>query len=79
MIITWFKKNFLEKLKDFSRTKIIFVHTCYLLFIYYLLIIYYLLSQGFENPDLVVRDWLAIMMLFYHFSSGILSVELKTV
>ena len=30
MIITWFMKNFLEKLKDFSRTKIIFVHTCYL-------------------------------------------------
>ena len=30
MIITWFMKNVLEKLKDFSRTKIIFVHTCYL-------------------------------------------------
>ena len=41
--------------------------------------LFYLLSQGFENPEFVVRDWLAIMMLFYHFSSGILGVELKTV
>ena len=42
--------------------------------------LFYLLSQGFENyPDFVLRDWLAIMMLFYHFSSGILGVELKTV
>ena len=41
--------------------------------------LFYLLSQGFENPDFVVRDWLAIMTLFYHFCSGILGVELKTV
>ena len=41
--------------------------------------LFYLLSQGFENPDFVLRDWLAIMMLFYHFSSTILGVELKTV
>ena len=41
--------------------------------------LFYLLSQGFENPDFVVRDWSAIIMLFYHFSSGILGVELKTV